>query len=62
MCGIAGFVICDDSEKRVALRYYSDPRKMKKHYPAWNVTRSLETIFKEIVTSWSRKLSEKAGR
>src|SRR5437667_6858652 len=42
--------------------YYSDLRKMKSHYPAWNVTRSLDTIFKEIVTSWTEKLSGKAAR
>lgn len=28
--------------------YYSDLRKMKAHYPHWNITKSLETTFKEI--------------
>lgn len=36
--------------------YYSDLRKMKTHYPAWDITRPLSNIFQEIVESWSRRL------
>ncbi len=36
--------------------YYSDLRKMKTHYPAWDITRPLGNIFQEIVESWSRRL------
>jgi len=36
--------------------YYSDLRKMKAHYPAWDITRPLGNIFMEIVESWSRRL------
>jgi len=36
--------------------YYSDLRKMKAHYPAWDITRPLGNIFHEIVESWSRRL------
>jgi CDP-paratose 2-epimerase len=36
--------------------YYSDLRKMKAHYPAWDITRPLGNIFREIVESWSRRL------
>lgn len=36
--------------------YYSDLRKMKSHYPAWDITRPLNNIFQEIVESWSRRL------
>lgn len=32
--------------------YYSDLRKMKAHYPAWALTKSLDDIFTEIVASW----------
>lgn len=32
--------------------YYSDLRKMKAHYPAWSLTKSLDDIFTEIVASW----------
>jgi CDP-paratose 2-epimerase len=32
--------------------YYSDLSKMKKHYPNWDITKSLDDIFSEIVSSW----------
>src|SRR5690606_24206593 len=32
--------------------YYSDLRKMKAHFPNWDITRSLEEIFQEIYESW----------
>lgn len=32
--------------------YYSDLRKMKAHFPNWDITRSLEEIFHEIYESW----------
>ena len=37
--------------------YYSDLRKMKAHYPAWTITRSLQDIFREIVGSWQERLA-----
>ena len=40
--------------------YYSDLRKMRAHYSAWDISRSLNTIFEEIVTSWRERLSQKA--
>jgi CDP-paratose 2-epimerase len=39
--------------------YYSDLRKMKAHYPAWDITRDLDTIFGEIVAGWMARLPEK---
>ena len=36
--------------------YYSDLRKMKSHYPAWDITRSFEQIMEEIVQSWQNRL------
>lgn len=33
--------------------YISDLRKMKGHYPAWGITRSLDNIFEEIVRAWT---------
>ncbi len=33
--------------------YISDLRKMKKHYPGWGITKSLDDIFHEIHGSWS---------
>jgi CDP-paratose 2-epimerase len=42
--------------------YYSDLRKMKSHYPAWDLTKTLPMIFEEIATSWMERLVPKAGR
>ena len=36
--------------------YYSDLRKMREHYPAWTLTRTLEQTIAEIVTSWQHRL------
>jgi CDP-paratose 2-epimerase len=33
--------------------YYSDLRKMKSHYPAWTITKSLPQIFEEIASAWT---------
>jgi len=38
--------------------YYSDLRKMKAHYPAWSITKSLPVIFQEIANNWMRRLSK----
>lgn len=35
--------------------YYSDLRKMKAHYPNWDITKSLDDIFEEIVTAWTNR-------
>ena len=32
--------------------YYSDLRKMRAHYPAWDITQSLESTMGQIVESW----------
>jgi CDP-paratose 2-epimerase len=40
--------------------YYSDLRKMKSHYPAWDITKPLDTIFKEIAASQQERLGAKA--
>ena len=36
--------------------YYSDLRKMRRHYPAWDITKSLRQTMAEIVESWPRRL------
>lgn len=41
--------------------YYSDLRKIKLHYPAWSITKTLDSIFREIVISWTERLAMKAG-
>ena len=40
--------------------YYSDLRKMKEHYPAWSITKSLPEIFAEIARSWNERLTGKS--
>ncbi|MBD0376784.1 MAG: NAD-dependent epimerase/dehydratase family protein [Flavisolibacter sp.] len=32
--------------------YYSDLRKMRTHYPSWNITKPLKTILEEIHEAW----------
>jgi CDP-paratose 2-epimerase len=41
--------------------YYSDLRKMKAHYPAWDITRPLVRIFEEIAGSWASRLTKKGA-
>jgi len=36
--------------------YISDLSKMKQHYPSWNITKSLDDIFKELVEAWTIRL------
>ena len=40
--------------------YYSDLRKMKNHYPQWDITRRLADIFQEIASSWTKRLANRA--
>ncbi|HEX8028520.1 MAG TPA: NAD-dependent epimerase/dehydratase family protein [Vicinamibacterales bacterium] len=35
--------------------YYSDLRKMRAHYPSWDITKSLATTIKEIVEAWRQR-------
>jgi CDP-paratose 2-epimerase len=41
--------------------YYSDLRKMKLHYPAWNITMDLDSIFRELATSWTERPAKTSG-
>ena len=36
--------------------YYSDLRKMKEHFPGWDVQVSLTQIYEELVAGWSERL------
>jgi hypothetical protein len=38
--------------------YYSDLRKIRQHYPRWDVTRSLAQIIEEVVKGWHERLPE----
>jgi CDP-paratose 2-epimerase len=35
--------------------YYSDLRKMRAHYPSWDITQSLEETIRQIVEAWQRR-------
>lgn len=35
--------------------YYSDLRKMKAHYPGWDITQSLEETIRQIVEAWKKR-------
>ncbi len=43
-----------DEKNRIGdhICYYSDLRKMKSHFPNWDITKSLDDIFNEIYLSW----------
>jgi CDP-paratose 2-epimerase len=36
--------------------YFSDLRKMKSHFPGWDITKSLQMTITEIVESWEQRL------
>jgi CDP-paratose 2-epimerase len=36
--------------------YYSDLRKMKAHYPGWDITQSLEETIRQIVEAWKKRV------
>jgi len=35
--------------------YYSDLRKMRAHYPSWDLTQSLDETIRQIVEAWRRR-------
>jgi CDP-paratose 2-epimerase len=41
--------------------YYSDLHKMKAHYPSWDITKPVDSIFREITASWTERLAAKNG-
>jgi CDP-paratose 2-epimerase len=52
------FTYVDENRIGDHICYYSDLRKMKAHYPKWDITRPLATIFREIVESWHERLPQ----
>jgi CDP-paratose 2-epimerase len=36
--------------------YYSDLSKMRIHYPNWDITIDLETMFQEMIDNWDQRL------
>ncbi|HLP44656.1 MAG TPA: NAD-dependent epimerase/dehydratase family protein [Candidatus Deferrimicrobium sp.] len=39
--------------------YISDLSKMKMHYPGWDITKNLQTIFEEIYAAWEKRSTQK---
>ena len=40
--------------------YYSDLSRIRMDYPGWKITKSLTTIFTELIESWTRRASSVA--
>jgi CDP-paratose 2-epimerase len=41
--------------------YYSDLARMRRDYPAWQLTKDVPTTIAEIVEGWQRRLREQAA-
>jgi CDP-paratose 2-epimerase len=54
------WVYTDKSRMGDHICYYSDLRKIKSHYPAWTITKTLPMIFEEIAVSWTHRLGAHA--
>ena len=50
------FVYDEKNREGDHICYISDLSKMKKHYPSWDISKSLESINEEIVLSWKNRL------
>jgi len=46
----------DEARRGDHLCYYSDLRKIRSHYPGWDITRSLGDTVREIVETWSSRI------
>jgi hypothetical protein len=46
----------DQARRGDHICYYSDLRKIREHYPAWQVSRSLANIVEELADGWRRLL------
>jgi len=46
------YVYSDKNREGDHICYYSDLRKMREHYPNWDISKSLDDIFSEIIEAW----------
>jgi CDP-paratose 2-epimerase len=51
------YVYSDKNREGDHICYYSDLRKMKAHYPGWDITISLDETIRQIIESWKKRLS-----
>jgi CDP-paratose 2-epimerase len=49
------FAYVDQNRAGDHICYYSDLRKMRTHYPQWDITKSLPQTIQEIVEAWQRR-------
>jgi CDP-paratose 2-epimerase len=49
------FTYVDQNRMGDHICYYSDLRKMREHYPRWDVTKSLPKIIEEIAAAWQER-------
>jgi len=49
------FTYVDEARLGDHICYYSDLRKMRTHYPSWDITKSLEQTIREIVEAWQKR-------
>ncbi|HAR19190.1 MAG TPA: NAD-dependent epimerase, partial [Cytophagales bacterium] len=51
------YVYVDKNREGDHICYYSDLRKMKAHFPGWDITKSLKDTIEEIVKSWQNRIA-----
>ena len=51
------YVYVDKNREGDHICYYSDLRKMKAHFPGWDITKSLKDTIEEIVKSWQKRIA-----
>jgi CDP-paratose 2-epimerase len=49
------YVYSDKNREGDHICYYSDLSKMREHYPNWDISKSLDDIFSEIVEAWKTR-------
>lgn len=55
------FEYVDQAREGDHICYISDLRKIRAHYPDWDLSRSLDAIFEEMVAGWRERLKADAG-
>jgi CDP-paratose 2-epimerase len=51
----------DENSIGVHMCYYSDLRRIRADYPAWDITKKLDDLFNEIAESWLARLETSAS-
>jgi CDP-paratose 2-epimerase len=47
----------DEARRGDHICYFSDLRKMRAHYPGWDITKSLGDTVREIVETWNERIA-----